>query len=131
MTENVCIGDDCHQKSIKVFTREGCSFCEKLKPQIEELKTEHPEIDITVVDDTANYKAGKGLPSYPTSIGYDEHGEKLREVKGCPPTGAKEYVLTALNQKTIADLTIMELVKDRDLHILSIRTIEEELNKRK
>lgn len=128
---NVCVGADCVQKAIKVYTREGCGYCDKLKPQVLELKAEHPEIDINIVDETEAFKAGKGRPSYPTSIGYDEHGQQLREVKGCPPSGAKEYILSALQNKTVADFSVVELVLMRDEHMTSIRVIEAELSKRK
>ena len=162
MTENVCTGDDCHQKSIKMFWRQECKWCELLKPLFLELKGEHPEIDFELVEDTVNFKAGKGLfTSYPTIVGYDEHqkevkktdkeivvkkrndGSQITEANGKPiidVVNTKGMILNTLSadayvpveaQKTIADLSVMELVKERDRRIFEVQQIEIELNKRK
>jgi thiol-disulfide isomerase/thioredoxin len=125
----VCMpGEECAgNKIIRVYWREGCSWCEKLKPQIEEMKKENPGIVFEVIDDTPRFKAGQGFQSYPTTIGF-ENGEQKRTVRGFT---SKEAILASLNDKTIADLTVIELVRERDRALTIVQNIEIELNKRK
>ena len=103
MTANVCLGDDCHQKTIKFYWADACGNCTKSKPIFDELVIEHPEIVFEKIDYSAQYKSGQfPFGGYPAFVGFNGN-EQVRITNGFAGEKTKQHILDCLTPDPVIE----------------------------